>query len=386
MDFSISDKIGTIGDDQISIKENLDHKFLKKIIFENKFYLSELIKSNSDQFLLILHNSIIKSKFPFPITKQIELFIKNNQNNLELIFKYLAFRLKFYLSSTELIDLDHPPYVLIETVSTCNLRCGFCFQTDKTFTKKPFMGTMSFDLFKKVVDEADEIGTGAITLGSRGEPSLHKNIDEFVNYIGTKKNIFEKKFITNATKLNLDLINALLKSKFNIVQISADHFIKKDYEELRLGSNFEEIVQNVDNLYNIRKKNYPESITEVRVSGVDAKKTLNIKEFEKFWIQRSDHVTAGYPHERWDTYNNRKHPEINTPCEDLWDRMYVWFDGKTNPCDADYKSYLSYGNLNENSIKEVWNSDKILDLRKKHLSGNRKDIVPCDRCGIDFKN
>tara|TARA_B100001109_G_scaffold243594_1_gene229551 strand:- start:76 stop:822 length:747 start_codon:yes stop_codon:yes gene_type:complete len=248
------------------------------------------------------------------------------------------------------------------------------------------MGTMKFDLFKKVVDEADEIGTGAITLGSRGEPSLHKNIDEFVNYIGSKKNIFEKKFITNATKLNLNLINALLRSKFNIVQISADHYIKEDYEELRLGSNFEEIVQNVDNLYKVRNKDYADSITEIRVSGVDAKKTLNRKEFEKFWIQRSDHVTSGYAHERWDTYNNKKHPEINTPCEDLWDRMYVWFDGKTNPCDADYKSYLSYGNLNENSIKEVWNSDKILELRKKHLSENRKDIVPCDRCGIDFKN
>ena len=25
----------------------------------------------------------------------------------------------------------------------------------------------------------------------------------------------------------------------------------------------------------------------------------------------------------------------------LWDRMYVWFDGKVNPCDADY-ALLSY--------------------------------------------
>ena len=66
--------------------------------------------------------------------------------------------------------------------------------------------------------------------------------------------------------------------------------------------------------------------------------------------------------------------------------MYVWFDGKCNPCDADYKSYLSYGNINENSIKKIWNSKKIKSLRLKHLNNQRKNIVPCDRCGIDFKN
>ena len=54
------------------------------------------------------------------------------------------------------------------------------------------MGVMDYSLFKKIVDEADRIGTGAITLGSRGEPSLHKNISDLVNYLGTKK-IFLKK-------------------------------------------------------------------------------------------------------------------------------------------------------------------------------------------------
>ncbi len=69
---------------------------------------------------------------------------------------------------------DAPPYILIEPISTCNLRCPFCFQTDPTFTKKPYMGIMDFVLFKKIIDECDQIGVGAITLASRGEPTLHK--------------------------------------------------------------------------------------------------------------------------------------------------------------------------------------------------------------------
>ena len=112
---------------------------------------------------------------------------------------------------------------------------------------------------------------------------------------------------------------------------------------------------------------------------------MDRKKFENFWKSRSDHVTASYPLERWDTYANKKHPEINDACYYLWDRMYVWFDGKVNPCDSDYKSYLSFGNVKDNSIKEIWKSEKISNFRKLHINHKRNEINPCDRCGVTFK-
>ena len=86
-----------------------------------------------------------------------ELYINNNKNDFLKVFKYIVFRYKFLVAGKKKINLGYPPYLLIEPVSTCNLRCPFCFQTDTTFTKKPFMGVIDFDLFKKVVDEADEL-------------------------------------------------------------------------------------------------------------------------------------------------------------------------------------------------------------------------------------
>ena len=62
-----------------------------------------------------------------------------------------------------------------------------CFQIDRSFTKKPFMGVMDWNLFEKIVDEANEIGTGAITLASRGEPTMHPKLGEMLKYISTKK-------------------------------------------------------------------------------------------------------------------------------------------------------------------------------------------------------
>ena len=63
-----------------------------------------------------------------------------------------------------------------------------CFQIDKSFTRKPYMGIMKWDLFKKVVDEADEIGVGSITLASRGEPTMHPELGKMLKYVSKKKN------------------------------------------------------------------------------------------------------------------------------------------------------------------------------------------------------
>jgi radical SAM protein with 4Fe4S-binding SPASM domain len=381
----MSDKLGTSIIDQKSISVNIDVDKINEIYLSNIHIFEKFNKDNHDIYAEELLDKLkIEKKLDLPITKHIELTIIKNQKNIKKILKYIIFRYKFYIAGKRKINLGYPPYLLIEPVSTCNLRCPFCFQTDKSFTRKPFMGVIDFDFFKKIVDQADNLKVGAITLASRGEPTMHKRFIEMLEYIGQKENIFEVKTNTNGTYLTEEICHAIFKTNVTQVVISSDHYIKEDYERLRLGSNFEEVVKNVDMLFNIRKKYYPESLTEIRISGIDNDRNLNRKKFKNFWIKRCDHVTAGFPIERWNTYENEILPEMVDPCENLWDRMYVWFDGKVNPCDADYKSYLSYGNAKEYDIKELWNNNIISKTREEHQKKNRNKINPCDRCGVTF--
>lgn len=60
--------------------------------------------------------------------------------------------------------------------------------------------------------------------------------------------------------------------------------------------------------------------------------------------------------------------------------MFVWWDGKVNPCDYDYKSTLSVWNAQNMSIKDIWTSEAYQEIRNKHLKKNRKKIEPCARC------
>jgi hypothetical protein len=60
-----------------------------------------------------------------------------------------------------------------------------------------------------------------------------------------------------------------------------------------------------------------------------------------------------------------------------WIHMHAWPDGRAMPCciaDSDQP----FGNVKENSIKEVWNSDKYKELRLAMLKGEKLDC--CRRC------
>ena len=116
-----------------------------------------------------------------------------------------------------------------------------------------------------------------------------------------------------------------------------------------------------------------------RVSGVKVNEFQNFKEMENLWKNLVDQVVfVDYcPWE--DVYSDKKN-QIKQSCSELWRRMYIWWDGKTNPCEVDFKSVLSAGSIFEKNISEIWKSQKYEDLRNKHLMQKRGLVEPCNKC------
>ena len=96
------------------------------------------------------------------------------------------------------------------------------------------MGVIDFDFFKKIVDEADHLKIGAVTLASRGEPTMHKKYIDMLEYLNKKENIFEIKTNTNGTYLSEKMCHAFFKNNVSQIVVSSDHYIKEDYERLRV--------------------------------------------------------------------------------------------------------------------------------------------------------
>lgn len=293
---------------------------------------------------------------------------------------YIIYRYQFKVYPAQRKLLDFPLYLLIEPISICNLNCVMCFQSDKTFRRKEFMGFMPWELFTKLVDEAKENNCNAITLSSRGEPVLHKDFGKMLHYI-TEAGILDLKINTNATRLTEEIMHDILSSGVSEVVFSVDAATKKTYEEIRRGGIFEEVVNNIRKFHEVREKHYPNSSTVTRVSGVKVHDDQNAEQMSNFWSDMVDEVAIKSAIPRWDTYNN-KTMDPGKPCSQLWKQMYVWYDGTVNPCDFDYKSYLKAGNANINSLKEIWQSDAFNKLRENHINGNRSRHMPCDRCPL----
>ena len=311
------------------------------------------------------------------ILKNQELLEIQNKKGGDLV-RYLIYRYKYNKFPELKVIEDYPPNLQIEISSICNLRCVMCYQKDKTFSSKSkgFMGYMDFELFKKIIDEV-EGKLEAITFASRGEPTLNPELEKFLKYSEGK--FLGLKLNTNATILSEKIINTLLSSDLETLVFSIDAANKDMYEKIRVNANFEKIIKNLEMFHEIKNKNYKDSKLKIRISGVLINDKQNLKEIKNFYSGLADEF-AFVNYNPWESAYENDINDIEEPCSDLWRRMFVWWDGKVNPCDYDYKSTLSVWNAKSMSIKDIWNSEIYNDLRNKHLTKNRKKIEPCARC------
>lgn len=72
------------------------------------------------------------------------------------------------------------------------------------------------------------------------------------------------------------------------------------------------------------------------------------------------------------------------PCPALWETPTINWDGNVTVCCTDVFLKLVLGNLKDKTFKELWTSDKIKELRIKHIMGETDDIPVCKECnGIE---
>jgi MoaA/NifB/PqqE/SkfB family radical SAM enzyme len=294
--------------------------------------------------------------------------------------RYLFYRFRYEVFPSEHRLDDFPPLLQIEPTSICNFRCVFCYQTDLAFTKPKngHMGLMSLDLFKQVVDEA-EGRCEAVTLASRGEPTLHKQFAEMLDYLAGK--FLAIKVNTNASMLDEEKCHAILAAGVQTLVFSADAASEPLYSQLRVRGNLEEVLANVRLFHDIREKHYPGSRTITRVSGVKFSEEQDFDELESFWHDLVDQV-ALVKYNPWENTYEQPVNDIDTPCSEYWRRTFVLWDGTMNPCDTDYMATLSPGNVGDASVGEIWQGERYENLRKLHLARERRGVSPCNRCTV----
>ncbi len=276
--------------------------------------------------------------------------------------------------------VSSPPVRLwIELTSNCNLKCVMCPNKDLNPEKKGFM---DFELFKKIVDEGKDF-VFDVSLLHRGESLLHPEFLKFLKY--ATKFDWKTKLHTNGTLLTEEISRGIIEAQLSRISFSFDGYTPKTYEKIRVGAKFDEVIANIKKLLVLKKEmksKYPVVAIELidfpnsEISD-EAKKKEFLKIFESLNLNeviiKKIHNWAGYIH----TKNKKIH---FTPCTFLWNGLIVLWDGTAMPCSQDFFEYYPLENLKNKTIKEIWNGERLVNLRKKHIAHDISDLKTCNNC------
>ncbi len=280
--------------------------------------------------------------------------------------------------------LNFPKYFEIETVNACNARCPMCTIADWQ-RKTP---TMETDLFKKIADEIAENAQHVkrVSLYRDGEPLLDKKLPDRITYLKEKK-IARVGIATNVSLLDERRAKNILEAGIDEVILSVDSLKKTVFEEMRAGLNFETVKENAIRFVELRDKINPS--TSIWMRMVVGDKNLNEwTEYKKFWETRLAKNDRLYYHSmhNWGGQVSLNKPtfsyELSRPCVALWSLMVIFGNGDVPLCNIDYNNKFPTGSVANNSIANVWQSQKNRHRRKLHLNGQKSEISLCTNCNV----
>jgi radical SAM protein with 4Fe4S-binding SPASM domain len=295
-------------------------------------------------------------------------FTSQVRNRLGLLTSYLLKRARVP---------GGPLTLAIESTAKCNLFCPMCPRETLYFPPRD----MDLSLFRKIIDEAKDFLEFAVPYGV-GEPLLNPEIYDMIAYC--KKLGVPTGISTNATALTEEAGRRLIEAGLDYIILAFDGASRETFEKYRKGADYDKVRNNILAFLRIKKemhsrifcivqvvklkdntKELPELIRMWRVDGINE---VRIKKDE---VHNEGSAIPG---------DNGSRPPLRHPCYLLWrGPMYIHYDGTVFPCCYIYPNE-PVGNLKRNTLAQIWNSEKMVQLRQVHIDGDLSGYRACQNC------
>lgn len=323
----------------------------------------------------------------------------NRDDWIELELSKQVARLRYIdaaINGKVVCDL-RPRRIFIEPTNACNVNCIHCVH-DGQMTRP--LGFMDMDVYRKIM--ADIKGwqrTTEICLFQQGEPLLHKDIVEMIRLASLDGDFFVK-MNTNGVALTKELSEALIRNHLDYLVFSLDAISPETYEQIKRRPYFHKVINNILDYLEIwgsldigEVRNY--FACDVILLKEEANKAV-IETFKEMF----ERLPVGHV-EVYELFNymgaieeaNAKYPERHTTarenwpcCNSPWDVLGVRWNGDAVACIYDYDARYVIGNVTENSIMEIWNSERMQQFRQALIDRNYEKIETngdlCSNCTI----
>lgn len=261
--------------------------------------------------------------------------------------------------------------IYIEITNACNLNCSFCIKNKRK--TKYLTNTEYQTIINKIKNNTKEI-----YLHILGEPLMHKDINEYINYAHNQNllvNITTNGYLIkrienqqNIHRLNISIhsynqkykisLNEYLEQIFNVIEsIRNNTFIS-----IRLwvkNNNTKEILKYINDKYNTNIQSIEEN-KKIKITN-----NLIIDTFHEFI---------------WPDLNNNYYNELGK-CYGLIDHIGILSDGTVVPCCLDTEGIINLGNIFEEELETILNKNIVIDMIKG-FKNNKKCQELCKHCNF----
>jgi MoaA/NifB/PqqE/SkfB family radical SAM enzyme len=300
-----------------------------------------------------------------------------------------------------------PRHLQIEPTTCCNLCCANCVNRDLPDSRR--RRSMSVEFFQQIVEQIPTLRE--VKLQGLGEPLATSDLMCMLEWGKTRGLQFD--IITNGM-MPVEKTMAILPLLTRL-GISLDTVSEHTSQTLRGGSQVSRILQTIRAV--VKEKQRQNSSVEIRINCVVSH--LNIEEIPELlrmaselgvdmvnlvlvenWKMLGDceyEASANFvatAHDRVRLDMLRKHHKEcgyayrlgiqdgslrKGCCYWTFSSVFVTCDGFVTPCciRPDPRS-INFGNLHEESFKNIWNGRKMRAFRRSHLLGTAN--IVCDRC------
>ncbi len=227
---------------------------------------------------------------------------------------------------------------------------------------------MADDLFVKVIKEASQIpNLMTIIPMLTGEPFCDKQIIERIKYIRERLPWVAIQLYTNGSLLTFEIIQQLKEITNFSLSISLNGLNPETREKVMGLKDWGHVIRMARYAEAIK---LPYRVTLVATPEIDPKEVESFIKVGGTALQYQSWAGQQYPYKR-----NRW-----TSCVRALNHMTIRYNGDANLCCFDPFGKVSFGNLNTQTIKEIWESPARQEYMMKHKAGEGNKLKLCDSC------
>lgn len=293
----------------------------------------------------------------------------------------------------QVIPLSTPYMVQIFPVYGCNFKCNYCIHSvpkaERGYISDQFF--MDWELYKKCIDDLCKFPEKIkmLRFAGTGEPLLHKNIAQMVQYAAEKQIADSIDIVTNGALLTPRLSKELIDAGLSRLRVSIQGTNASKYKETTgTTTDFDEFIKNIAYFYENRDR------TQIYLKVIDC--ALDEGDEGRFFEIFGDicdaiaieHLLPAVSQIDYSTISKDSFNKLTQNGAGLQDAqicpqpfylMQINPEGNVVPCCAMETAYVA-GNCNTESLYDIWNGKRLSAFRRTQLLKQKEVYSVCNHC------